>query len=106
MWRLRARRAFLSAIRCSRSIGTATASGTRRNLFLAAWVDSAAAVIKVGVIVHVGSGVFCLGGIEQEAVLVLVVIEATTTLPVLEMVATVLVTVVVTLAGVTVVVGD
>lgn len=69
-------------------------------------VASAAAVTRVGVMVHFGSGVCCLGGIEQEAVLVLVVTEGTTTRAVLETVPAVLVTVVVTFFGVLVTVGD
>ena len=82
------------------------ASGTRRNLALAASVCKAAAVTRVGVIVQVGSGLDCLGGTEQEAVLVLVITDATTDLAVLEIVPRVLVTVVVTFLGVLVIVGD
>lgn len=59
-----AMRAFLSAIRVSRS-AMAMASGTRRNFALAAAVCKAAAVIRVGVIVQVGSGVLCLEVVHE-----------------------------------------
>jgi hypothetical protein len=68
-------------------------------------VDRAAAVTKVGVMVHVGSGQRCEGGIEQWAVLVIVLTKGTTVYAVFLSVA-VFVTITVEIGGVIVTVGD
>jgi len=62
--------AFLSAILCSRSRGTARSTTRFAPLirWLAAVVERAAAEIKVGVMWHFGSGCCCLFGTTHEAV--------------------------------------
>lgn len=90
--------ALRSAILAARSSGTARSNKPRRTFWatgvaaaeVAAGedvalvdecelsVDRAAAVTKVGVMVHVGSGQRCEGGIEQKAVFVVVTTTGTT----------------------------
>lgn len=77
-----------------------------RNLADFAVGSSAAAWIRVGVMWQVGSGLHCLGGIEQLAVTTVVLLETTIVGTTLVIVSKVFVVVTVTRLGVIVFVGE